>query len=207
MHPPYDSRAPLTSTAPDRVPYKPHRFSVEDYYRMAEVGILKEGDHVELIDGIIFVQEPSGLEHASRVDRMAYAFLEIAQARHAILRVQKVTVLDDYSSPEPDISLLEWRDDFYLERHPGPDDILLAVEVAWTSGRFDRKVKMPLYARTGVPEYWIVDLQKGFVEVWREPDDAGYESIMRYGPGASISPLAFSDVSIRVDDLLIPERK
>src|SRR5437870_5978990 len=128
-------------------------FNVAEYYRMAEAGILTEEDHVELIDGEIVAMSPVGSRHAACVKRLN-RILGRRVGDLVVVGVQDPIGLDDYSEPEPDISLLRPRADFYSEAHPIPSDVLMIIEVADSSDLYDREVKVPLYARAGIPETW-----------------------------------------------------
>jgi Uma2 family endonuclease len=110
--------------------------------------------------------------------------------------------MDEFSEPEPDLMLLAMQDDYYASAHPGPDDVLLLIEVSDTTLLYDRNVKLPLYARAGIPEVWIVDLQSGQLEVFTEPSSEGYASSRNFGSGDSVSPAAFDDISLAVDDII-----
>ncbi|NJN48119.1 MAG: Uma2 family endonuclease, partial [Candidatus Competibacteraceae bacterium] len=134
-----------------------HRLSVEDFQRMAQTGILNDDDRIELIAGDLIDMAPIGSEHAGVIDWLTRTLI-LATAQQAIVRIQSSLVLDDRSQPQPDVLVLRPREDFYRRAHPRPDDVLLLIEVADTSVRFDREVKIPLYARQGVPEVWLVDL-------------------------------------------------
>ena len=153
-----------------------HGFNVSDYYRMAEAGILGWNDRVELIDGDLIDMAPIGSGHASTVDRLNQA-LFVACAGRAIVRCQGSVRLDDKSEPQPDFAILRPRSDFYAAAHPGPADILLLIEVAASSLRFDQTVKLPLYARAGIAETWIVDLAGRLVTVHRAPAGDGYGDV------------------------------
>lgn len=178
------------------------RFTVDEYYRMAEAGILHEDDRIELIEGEIVQMAPIGSNHASNVDRLNRLFFERV-GRRAIVRVQGPVHLGEYSEPEPDITLFRPRPDFYASAHPGPADILLLIEVADTSAAYDREVKAPLYARAGIREYWIVDLAEETLEVYRDPRPDGYRLIHRLRSGDHMAPEAFPDVEVAVDDVLL----
>lgn len=180
---------------------KRRRFSVGEYYAMAEAGILTENDRVELLDGEIVVMAPIGNRHQSSVDGHGEMFTLRLQGR-ANVRIQGPVRLDDDNEPEPDVTLLRRRDDYYATGHPGPDDVLLLIEVADTTLDFDRKVKLPLYARAGIPEVWIVNLQDRRVEVYTEPDGVGYGSVRHYGPGESVAPLHFPDIALEVERII-----
>jgi Uma2 family endonuclease len=178
------------------------RFTVDEYYRMAEAGILHEDDRIELIEGEIVEMAPIGSNHASNVDRLTHLFFERV-GRGAIIRVQSPIHLGEYSEPQPDITLLRPRPDFYASAHPGPQDVLLVAEVAETSIAYDREVKSPIYARAGIREYWIVDLAGESVEVYRDPSPDGYRLIRLLKHGDRIAPEAFPDVEIAIDDVLL----
>jgi Uma2 family endonuclease len=120
----------------------------------------------------------------------------------AILGVQDPVHLDDFSEPEPDLAVLRHKDDFYLDHHPRPEDVFLVVEVADSTLEFDRRRKLPLYARSGIPEVWIVNLVDGLLEVYRDPAPHGYRQSLRLSREDTIVPTAFPDVELFVGDLL-----
>lgn len=182
------------------MPLAHRRFTVDEYYRMAEVGILGPDDRVELLDGEIVEMSPIGSRHAATVTRLQRLF-ERGAGDRSIGRVQQPVRLDRYSEPEPDIAVVAAREDFYATGHPGPDEILLIVEVADTSLRYDRHRKLPSYARAGIPEVWLVDLTLDRVEIYREPSSDGYASQQILGRDATLTPLLLPDVAIRVADL------
>ncbi|MGH7545565.1 MAG: Uma2 family endonuclease, partial [Gemmatimonadota bacterium] len=104
--------------------------------------------------------------------------------------------------PQPDVVLLKPRDDFYTGAHPRPEDVLLVVEVAETSLGYERRLKLPEYARVGVPEVWLLDLPGDGLEVLRGPAPQGYRDVRRLNRGARVAPQALPDVELSVDDLL-----
>ncbi len=146
-----------------------HRVSVWEYRKMAEAGIFGEDDHVELIDGEIVDMAPTGSRHASVVTRLLNRLLNCIAENQAIVKVQDPLHLDARSEPQPDLMLLKPRDDFYAAAHPEAADVLLLIEVGDASARFDREVKLPLYARHGVVEVWLIDLDTRQVEICRSP--------------------------------------
>jgi len=150
-----------------------HRLTVADYYRMAEVGILDSEARVELIDGEIIDMAPPGSPHAAAVMYLTEVLVRAVGGRASVL-AQNPVRLGEYSEPQPDLALLRRRDDFYRERHPQPDDVLLIVEVAASSLRFDRKKKIPLYARHGIPEMWLVDLGGRRLVRYRAPQHGSF---------------------------------
>lgn len=176
------------------------RFTVDEYYWMARVGILGEDDRVQLIDGEIVEMPPIGPEHAGTVSQFSEGFTT-RYTDAAQVRVQNPIRLDEYNEPEPDVALVRRRADFYRLAHPSPADVFLVVEVADTTLAADRGVKMPLYARFGIPEAWLIDVRHQVVLVYREPTSDGYRVVATARPGERIAPLAFPDREIEVADL------
>ncbi|MBI3979408.1 MAG: Uma2 family endonuclease [Chloroflexi bacterium] len=177
------------------------RFTVAEYHQMAEAGILGEDDRVELIDGEVIKMTPIGSRHAACVARLTWHFGHLLGSA-AIVWVQNPVYLDEYAELEPDVALLRPRPDFYASRHPTPGDVLLIVEVAQTSAEFDRRVKVPHYARSGIPEVWLADLDQQTVTVYRDPSPSGYRTEWVVHRGGVLSPLAFPNVSLAVADIL-----
>jgi len=181
---------------------KRRRFTLEEYYRMGEAGILSEDDRVELIEGEIVEMTPIGPPHAGIVDRIARV-LTLLLGLGVIVRVQGPIQLPTLVSElQPDVVLLRPRDDFYTRSHPGPQDILLLIEVMDTSIERDHRVKLPLYARAGIPEVWLVDLGAACIEVYREPARDGYREVSVRRRGEALAIAAFPDVALTVDDLV-----
>jgi len=184
----------------EAVPPLKRLFTVHEYHKMGEVGILTEDDRVELIEGEIVVMPPIGEGHFGRVNRFNDVFF--AFRGRAVIHVQNPVRLGLKNAPEPDIVLLKYREDFYSGKFPEPDDVLLLVEVADSSLGYDRNTKVPLYAKAGIQEYWIVDLIHGEILVHREPSKTRYRGIQNLKPGDTIAPLAFPDVALAIADLL-----
>lgn len=182
-----------------------HRFDVDDYHQMARAGILTEEDRVELIDGEIVEMHAIGSRHFACVIRLT-RLLIAGLGERAIVSVQGPVRLDRYSEPDPDVVVLHPRADTYAGGLPGPDETFLVIEVADTSLTYDRQVKLPLYARTGIPEVWIVDLTTGVVETHRDPSDDGYAHVTRVAEG-HVAPAAFPDLELAVEDILPPEAR
>lgn len=153
-----------------------HRLTVADYYRMGEIGIFAPDARVELIDGEIIDMPPIGSPHAGKVNLLV-KLLAQAVGDHAVLLVQNPVVLGDHSSPQPDLALARPQADFYVSRHPQSGDLILVVEVADSSLRFDRDDKVPLYARHGIPEVWLVDLKAKRLVRYRNPAQGAYASV------------------------------
>jgi len=177
------------------------RFTVDEYHRMGQAGILGEDDRLELLEGEIVEMAPIGSRHQAAVDRLTRLFSgRVADA--ATVRVQGPVRLGGDSEPQPDVTLLRFRPDFYASAHPGPQDVLLLVEVSDTSTEYDREVKVPLYARHGIAEVWLVGVEAGVVEVYRGPTGQGYQEISQLGRGRELSPVAFPQLELTVDEVI-----
>jgi len=177
-----------------------HRFTVDDYHAMSRAGILTEDDRVELLDGQIVKKMTIGRPHAGCVNRLTRLLVQRLGER-AVVQVQNPIQLDGYSEPEPDISLLRPKEDFYAAAPPMPADVLLVIEVADASLDRDRLVKIPLYARAGIREVWIIDLPGRRIERFREPADDGYREVRRLDQG-KLSPVEFPELEVGVAELL-----
>jgi Uma2 family endonuclease len=150
-----------------------HRITVNEYHRMAELGLLAPDARVELIEGEIIDMAPIGKAHTSVVDQLNRLLVR-AVGDDAIVRVQGSVRLSQMSEPEPDVVLLKPRSDFYRNEYASGGDTLLVIEVSDSTLRYDRDVKVPLYARHGVPEVWIVDLQNDQLLVYGSLSDGAY---------------------------------
>jgi hypothetical protein len=177
-------------------------FTVEEYHRMAQAGILSEDDRVELIDGEILKMAPIGSRHAGAVKRLLDKFIHLQAAGKVLLSVQDPVRLGEHSEPQPDLMLLRPRPDFYASSHPGPQDVLLLVEVAETSATYDREGKLPLYARAGIPEVWLIDLSEEQIEIYRHPFPQGYQEVQHVRRGERVAPSALPDVFLPVEAIL-----
>ncbi|MGH2351978.1 MAG: Uma2 family endonuclease [Chloroflexota bacterium] len=188
------------------------RFTVDEYYRMAEAGILHPEERVELLDGEIIQMSPIGSPHASSVKRLNHVFSRSVGQR-AVVSVQDPIRLNGRSEPEPDLALLRPRADFYAGAHPRPEDILLVVEVADSSTAYDRRVKLPRYAQAGIPEVWLLVLAEPrdsgttgntgtSLEVYRQPSSQGYRLVLRPRRGERLAPRLLPDVELAVDEVL-----
>jgi Uma2 family endonuclease len=183
-----------------RYPVSRHRLSVADYYRLAEIGILGEDDRVELLEGQVINMAPIGPRHALAVDALT-DLLSHALLPPARLRVQHPVVLDQGSEPQPDIAVVRrpWRG--YPKQHPGPEDVLLLIEVADSSLAFDQGAKRILYARAGICEFWVVDLAADIVHVHRKPAGDGYTVIDKLSKDATLTIEALPGVTIPAEPL------
>jgi Uma2 family endonuclease len=175
-------------------------FTVDTYQRLGELGVLREDARVELIAGQVIEMTPIGDRHASCVRRL-HDLLAHRALEGAIIDVQNPVVLGRRDAPQPDVAVLRRRADRY-PHHPHARDILLVVEVADTSLSYDRDVKIPVYARSGVPEAWLVDLTTDAISVSRGPSPDGYGDIVTVTRGEVLRPLLLSGVTIAVDEIL-----
>ena len=162
---------------------------------MAEAGIFRADDRVELVEGVIVDMTPIGSRHAAVVARLD-SMLSRVVGDEAIVWVQNPIVVGGDSEPQPDVALLRYRDDFYAPSHPTPTDVFLVMEVADASLRYDRDVKIPLYARHGVPEAWLLDLQARTLTVYSEPSVSGYKTAVNPEDMRKISVPGASGVTV-----------
>ncbi len=175
-----------------------YKLDVDKYRRLAETGILHEDSRVELINGELIEMAPIGVDHAGSVDSLTEA-LVLACAGKASVSVQNSVTIDQFSEPQPDFAISKLRADRYRTSRPGPEDLLLLIEVADSSLRFDRTVKLTLYASRGVAELWIVDLRRQVLEVYRQPGEAGYRTMETFKPGDTVSLALAPDIAIAVN--------
>ncbi len=178
-----------------------HPISARDYHRMGEAGILDRAQRTELIEGRIIEMTPIGSRHADRVNRIARHFAKILPDE-VVISIQNPVRLDDHSEPEPDIALLRPREKPYSEAHPGPQDVLLIIEVADSSLAYDRDVKTALYARHGIPEYWLLDLAQNRLDIFRQPNEGEYRLRLRPRRGETIVLSALSQMGLELDRIL-----
>lgn len=175
--------------------------TVADYHRMGEAGILSRDDRVELVEGELVAMSPIGSRHAGVINRFTEV-LVLAVVGRGLVSVQNSIRLNDRTEPQPDLAVLKPRTDSYFGAIPGPGDVLLVIEVADSSLAYDRTVKVPLYAAHGIPEFWIADVSRREVEVYRRPEGDRYAVVTRAGVGAALEPLLLPGVSVPVAAVL-----
>lgn len=178
-----------------------HRITVDEYYRMAEAGILAEDARVELIEGEIIDMPPIGAEHGGTVAHLN-ELLSAAAGQQAQVRVQLPVRLSDISEPVPDFALVARRADFYKKKHPGPGDTYVVIEVSQSSLRYDLQVKAALYARHRISEYWVIDLPGRQIRFFRAPSSEQYTDISVQKAPAIVAPIALPDIKIDLTHLL-----
>jgi Uma2 family endonuclease len=180
--------------------FQRHRLTVAEYYRMGETGILPPDARVELIEGEVIDMPPIGSFHAGTVEYIGHS-LRLACGAQALVRMQNPVFLDLHSEPQPDVALVCPRPDFYRSAHPGSADVLLIVEVADATLAYDTQIKLPLYARYGIPEVWIADLFNRRFLVHRTPTPTGYQDVRTLIDLSAVTPLLLPGVSIDLSDL------
>ncbi|HMA37980.1 MAG TPA: Uma2 family endonuclease [Chloroflexia bacterium] len=194
------------TSAPHPVSTSRRLFTVAEYYRMAEVGILRDNDRTELIRGEITKMTPIGIRHAACVDELT-AQLTGQLQQPARVRIQGPLHLSDYSEPQPDVLVLRPRADRYTTAHPTPADVLLLIEVSDTTYDFDRSVKLPLYAQAGIPEVWLIhlaqDRTQDTIEVYTQPVDGLYQEMRIARDKEQITAQAVPGLRLAVDSVLV----
>ncbi|MBI5784863.1 MAG: Uma2 family endonuclease [Rhodocyclales bacterium] len=180
------------------MPY--HRWSVVEYHRIAESGLLGENDRVELIEGEMIDMAPIGSRHAFIVNRLSQAFSVGGTKGQYLVSTQNPVCLGDRSEPQPDIALLKSGN--YMDALPMASDVLLIVEVSDTTLEYDREVKLGLYARHGIPEVWLIDVNAGELTVYREPAEGQYRLIRKPMSAEAVSPQMVSGVAISLAGIL-----
>jgi len=175
-------------------------FTPEQYQLMDEVGVFAQGDRLELINGEIIQMSPIGMKHAACVARLSAIFTNRLYGK-AIIWTQNSIILPNKSQPQPDLAILKYRDDYYENGLPTPDDTLLIIEVADSSIDYDRDVKAPLYAAAGIPEMWLFDVNQKLITGYSQPSPSGYKHIQHYEAGDALAMVAFADVTFRWDEL------
>jgi Uma2 family endonuclease len=175
-------------------------FTVTDYARMRETGILREDDRVELIDGEVRLMSPIGPLHAAIVNRLT-ALISRYLGDTVILSVQNPIQLHDYSEPQPDLTLLQPRDDFYAHAHPRPDDVFLVIEIADTSIEYDRDEKIPHYADAGIAESWLIDANSQTIEQYTQPRTGGYRNKLIVAYDEMITAHTLPQLQLRLEHI------
>ena len=179
-----------------------HKFTVEQYHQLGEKFVLPPESRVELINGDILDMSPIGVRHGMTVKRLN-AFFAVQLFQQAIVSVQDPIQLNNYSEPQPDLALLKFRADFYGDRLPMAEDVLLIIEVADSSYRYDRDIKIPLYAQSGIPEVWLVDLSDQQLERFTQPQGNNYRQAEIIQKDQIICCDGFPDLSLDLSKILV----
>jgi Uma2 family endonuclease len=176
-------------------------FTVDEYYRMAEAGILTEENRTELISGEILEMSAMGARHRAAVNRASH-FLIPLFGEKAQVSIQLPVRLDEFNEPQPDICFLSPRRDFYESTHPGPSDVFMILEISDTSLHYDRDVKLEVYAGARIREVWIEDLVSQSLMIFRDPSTKMYKTSLTFCRGDVVSLLAFPEIAVQVSELL-----
>lgn len=177
------------------------RFTVDEYHRMVDAGILREGERVELIDGEVLTMSPIGARHMAALDRANRLFV-MRLGETAIVRVGGSVRLGHFNEPQPDLVVLRPKEDFYVSGAAGISDIYVILEVSDSSLRFDLAVKAGLYAEWGIAEYWVVDVEKDVLIAHTEPAGNSFRTVRSYHRGEVITPVLLPACSLEVVSLL-----
>lgn len=188
--------SPTTTTEPHLYP-----IDVATYHRMGEVGILAQGERTELINARIMTMVPIGSEPADWVDRLARFFIKTLP-ENITVRIQNPIHLDEYNEPQPDIALLRPREQPYHEAHPRAEDVWLIIEVAGTSLNYDRQVKVPLYARHGIVEVWLLDIRGNCLEIYQDPHEDNYRLMLKPRRHERIAPMKLAAIEIDLSSFM-----
>lgn len=177
-------------------------FTVRDYHKMIDAGVFIGNSNYELIEGEIVKKMTVGNYHISCVNRLTMLFAQITSARKAILSVQNPVVISDISEPEPDVTLLKFREDFYAAGKATAEDVLLLVEVSDSTVKYDRDVKMRIYAEAEIKEVWLVNLPRQILEVHLEPEKGKYRLVKKYGRSESVAPSLLPEIKLKVSEII-----
>jgi Uma2 family endonuclease len=194
----------VKSLAIDSLTSSLRSWTVDEYYQMAKIGILHPDEKVELIAGqIIRNMTPQGSFHAAAITRTNRLFNQPTQPRF-LVRSQLPIQLDNRSEPEPDIALVKSDRLDYDDRHPKAEEVYLIIEIADSTLKTDLTLKKQVYAEANIADYWILDLAKRQLYVYRQPTEDGYQQEQILSEQDNISPLAFSDLQLKVGEMLRP---
>lgn len=184
-------------------PFTLRLWTVEEYHQMAKAGIFHPEERVELIAGQIIRMSAKGTAYTAAVRRTAKVLRNLLE-NQAEIYTQDPIQLGDFSEPEPDVAVVRLDPLDYADHHPTPSEIYLIIEVADSSFKYDRETKAKVYAKSGIADYWVLDVIDRKLHVFREPTQEGYHSEVIFSEEASVSPLQFPDVAITLQDMLPP---
>jgi Uma2 family endonuclease len=188
-----------------QVEVKRHTFTLDEYEAMCVAGVFNEDARVELIRGVIVDMAPPGPEHEDSVTFLNLFLIEQLQRRALVWpQGNAIRLAESNSRPQPDITVLRWRDDLYRGRgnRPTAEDVILLIEVSQSSLKYDRGVKLTLYAEAGIPEYWVVNIKRGVIEVYTEPVDGKYQTVRVARRNETLQLPGGLEGSIKVSDVI-----
>lgn len=178
--------------------------NVAEYHCMAEAGVFHPEERVELIAGQLVKMAAKGTAHTVTLRRINRLFTRFSLQIEVMVQIQDPIVLNDYSEPEPDLALLRVDPREYIDAHPTAADTYLVIEVADSSLKYDSETKGKLYAQSNIADYWVLDVVKRKLYVFRQPTNQGYQSEVILTEDASVSPLQFPDLTISIQEMLAP---
>lgn len=178
-----------------------HLWSVEDYHHKIENGLLTHDDRVELLEGIVSHRSPKGVSHVIISRWIAEQFRERLGEGYYLITQDPITLAEQASEPEPDITIARGSMFDYIEHHPYPEDILLVIEVADSSIEIDKKIKMPIYAKPRIQDYWVVDIKTKEITIYRQPLEDSYQQVQVAKGSDILVPLALPEITFQVKDL------
>lgn len=175
-------------------------FNADELPKLIESGILHEDERIELIDGDLVKMSPIGEKHAKILRRLLRILPKLLEDKY-LLDAQNPVRLSDFNQPQPDITVLRWREDDYADGHPTADAVLLIIEISDTSLAFDQEIKLPRYAAAGVPEVWIIDINRNKVEQYTNPQHDYYQMHLTLSVGDTLSPHFDNTIAISIQNL------
>lgn len=179
-------------------------WTVADYHRLSELGLLDPSQRTELLAGQIILMAAKGTPHVTALQLLADN-LRNQLSNNALVRTQDPIQLDEFSEPEPDLAIVQGSILDYANQHPRPDQVYLVVEVADSTLKQDCEIKDKLYAQAGIADYWVVDLNHRQLHIFRDPTPQGYTRHLILAEPNQASPLAFPDRAIALTDILPPD--
>jgi Uma2 family endonuclease len=191
---------PTVLEARERAAMPYHRWTVDEFHQMATAGLLDESDRVELIEGEMIDMAPIGSRHAFIVNRLSQALSVSGAKGQYLVSTQNPVRLGDRSEPQPDLALL--KNGNYMDALPTATDVLLIVEVSDTTLEYDRDVKLALYARHGIPEVWLLDVNASELTIYREPADGQYRLIRKPQPTEAVTPTLVPGIALRLAEVM-----
>lgn len=192
----------MRSMAVGQIQLERYLFTLEEYERMIEAGVFNEAARVELIRGEIVDMAPINFPHEACVARLTRLLTVLTDGKAYVWPQNNSIRMPGHSRPQPDLTLLKWRDDLYANTPPVGEDVLLVIEVSDTSLKYDRSVKGPLYAEAGIPEYWIVNLRERIIEVYTDPTEGNYQSTRKAKSGEMLPLSGGLGSDVKVADVL-----
>ena len=177
------------------------RFTVDEYYQMIELGLIKDYEKAEIIEGELIQKMPIGKRHSAVVEKLN-EILRDELGKTVSLRNQQPIGFGEYNEPEPDLAVLQRREDFYSENKPVPQDVLLLIEVSDATLKYDRDTKLALYAEAEIPEVWIVNLPNDIIEIHQKPSSGIYQFTKIFKRGETVESEMLPDLKLEVDKIL-----